>query len=116
MGIVNKETGLKDGKESRSVLRERIIGFLETRFDDVEELWESLETKEKIQLYKDLLKYAVPSPSNAEHKVENCEADDLQLLISRLGHEECTSGDRVDQSSKDGCPTGESEINLSINQ
>jgi hypothetical protein len=79
-GGKKKGTGNKDMKP----LRDRINAFMESTFDDVLEAWETLDPLAKVNFYKDLLKYSIPTLQSVsldavvkkEHTVED-ELDEL---------------------------------------
>ena len=61
-GMTNNPAGRPQGSKNKVglELREKITEFLEGKFDEVAESWETLEPKDKIVLYEKLLTYALP--------------------------------------------------------
>ena len=65
-------------------LRERISMFLDDNFDEAMKAWKRLEDKEKVKMYTDLIKFAVPTLQavdlNATVKKEDDVEEDLKDL------------------------------------
>lgn len=47
-------------------IRENLKNYIENKFDEVVELWETLEPIEKLKFYKDLLNYSIPKMNTIE--------------------------------------------------
>jgi hypothetical protein len=77
IGALNKIT--KD-------LRKNITEFLENNFDEVINEWHSLEGKEKLQFYRDLIQYAIPKMQSMEwqSEFEKLSDEDLDRIINEL--------------------------------
>jgi hypothetical protein len=45
-------------------LRKMITGFCENRFDEVMKAWESLDAKDRVKIYIDLLSFCLPKLQN----------------------------------------------------
>lgn len=75
-GVPNKITG---------PIRERLSEFVNGKLDCIEELWNELEAKEKLQLLKDLLKYVVPALQSIEYtKDEENYTDEVEQKLKEL--------------------------------
>lgn len=67
-----------------------ITQFLQEKFADIEQCWESLPDSKKIDFYKDLLKYSVPQYSSvdASEPKRGIADDDLDHRLRQLSAEE----------------------------
>ena len=77
-GSVNKVT---------KPLRESITAFLDENFDEVIRIWKGMTPgRDKLNFYRDLLKYAVPTLSSVEQKTDFDSLTDEQLdkIINEL--------------------------------
>lgn len=88
-GRTNNPAGKPPGALNRITkdLRESITEFLENNFDEVIQDWHNLKDKrDKIQLYRDLLQYAVPRMRTVEMKseFEKLSDEDLKRVIDEL--------------------------------
>lgn len=74
-------------------LKQEITDFLNDNFDVVKKEWQSLEGKEKLNFYKDLLKYSVPQMQSTSLETDLSKLTDEQLdyilnnLINKIDHE-----------------------------
>ena len=62
-GMTNNLSGRPAGSLNKvsKDLRLDIIEFLEYNFNEVKKDWQTLDSKEKLMFYRDLLKYALPA-------------------------------------------------------
>lgn len=74
-------------------LKQEITDFLNDNFDEVKTEWQNLEGKEKLNFYKDLLKYSVPQMQSTSLETDLSKLTDEQLdyilnnLINKIDHE-----------------------------
>ena len=74
-------------------LKQEITDFLNDNFDEVKKEWQGLEGKEKLNFYKDLLKYSVPQMQSTSLETDLSKLTDEQLeyilnnLINKIDHE-----------------------------
>ena len=92
MGLKKGQTNNRKGRPTGSInklckpLRQSITEFLENNFDDVVSEWSKLEGKDKLNFYRDLLKFAVPTLQATEFKTDFEKMTDEQLdkIINEL--------------------------------
>lgn len=74
-------------------LKQEITDFLNENFDEVKKEWQSLRGKEKLNFYKDLLKYSVPQMQSTSLETDLSKLTDEQLdyilnnLINKIDNE-----------------------------
>lgn len=74
-------------------LKKEITDFLNDNFDEVKKEWQSLEGKDKLNFYKDLLKYSVPQMQSTSLETDLSKLTDEQLdyilnnLINKIDNE-----------------------------
>ncbi len=80
--------GRKQGVSNKVTadLRKSITDFLENNFDDIIRDWKKLSGKDKLNFYRDLLKFAVPTLQSTELKTDFEKMTDEQLdyIINEL--------------------------------
>ena len=90
-GRTNNSKGRKKGSENKVTkeLRPLIQQFLEEKFLEVKREWSKLDSKDKLQFYKDLLKYAIPTlqATQIDLEVEN-KVTIKHLILQPLTKEE----------------------------
>jgi len=85
MGLKKGQTNNSNGRPTGSInklckpLRQSITEFLENNFDEVVSEWSKLEGKDKLNFYRDLLKFAVPTLQATEFKTDFEKMTDEQL-------------------------------------
>jgi len=93
MGLKKGQTNNPKGRPQGSInkitkdLRQSITDFLEQNFVDVVEIWKKLDNdKCKLNFYRDLLRYAVPTLQSTEFKTDFDKLTDAQLdyIINEL--------------------------------
>ncbi len=84
-----KTGGRKKGTPNKitSDIREKIKTFLESKADDLDDIWESLEAKEKIQMFNHLCRYVVPTMQSTEFKVDSTTESYIQKHLEELSQE-----------------------------
>ncbi len=82
-GTTNNPAGRPKGSTNKAgaELRERITTFVEERWEQIQEDFEYLEPKERLQFFEKLLVYALPKLQNIKH-----EADENGFPISLQEH------------------------------
>lgn len=87
------ESGNPEGRPKGSVnkvtkpLRESITAFLDENFDEVVKMWQGMSPgRDKLNFFRDLLKYAVPQLQSTELKTDFDALTDEQLdhIINEL--------------------------------
>jgi chemotaxis regulatin CheY-phosphate phosphatase CheZ len=68
-------------------LRVSIKNFLEQNFEEVTDIWKTLEAKDKLSFYRDMLKYVVPALQAVEEKEAMPKEDEQESRISKLMRE-----------------------------
>ncbi len=92
MGLKKGQTNNSNGRPTGSInklckpLRQSITEFLENNFAEVVSEWSKLEGKDKLNFYRDLLKFAVPTLQATEFKTDFEKMTDEQLdkIINEL--------------------------------
>lgn len=92
MGLKKGQTNNRKGRTPGSLnkitkeLRQSITEFLENNFDEVVSVWVKLEGKDKLNFYRDLLKFAVPTLQATELTTDFDKMTDDQLdrIINEL--------------------------------
>lgn len=85
MGLKKGQTNNSNGRPTGSInklckpLRQSITEFLENNFAEVVSEWSKLEGKDKLNFYRDLLKFAVPTLQATEFKTDFEKMTDEQL-------------------------------------
>jgi len=85
MGLKKGQTNNSNGRPTGSInklckpLRQSITEFLENNFDEVIKIWDNLDYKDKLNFYRDLLKFAVPTLQATEFKADFDKMTDEQL-------------------------------------
>ena len=85
MGLKKGQTNNYNGRPTGSInklckpLRQSITEFLENNFAEVVSEWSKLEGKDKLNFYRDLLKFAVPTLQATEFKTDFEKMTDEQL-------------------------------------
>lgn len=85
MGLKKGQTNNANGRPTGSInklckpLRQSITEFLENNFAEVVSEWSKLEGKDKLNFYRDLLKFAVPTLQATEFKADFDKMTDEQL-------------------------------------
>ena len=85
MGLKKGQTNNSNGRPTGSInklckpLRQSITEFLENNFAEVVSEWSKLEGKDKLNFYRDLLKFAVPTLQATEFKADFDKMTEEQL-------------------------------------
>lgn len=90
-GRTNNPLGRKPGSKNKATIeiREQLNDFLTNNFTDFEKACKKLPEKDFVNVFRDLLKYAVPIPQPAEIKENEVKETNVLLDITKkiLGYE-----------------------------
>ena len=80
-GYTNNPDGRPKGSQNKITkdLRKLITGFLEDNIEEVLKVWKKANDKDKLNFFKDLLKYSVPVLQSIEMKSDFDKMTDAQL-------------------------------------
>ncbi len=85
-----KTGGRKPGTPNKatSEIRDRIKNFLESKSEELNEIWNNLEAKEKFQMFNQLSRYIIPTMQSTEFKIDTTTTSEIKQQLDELSEEE----------------------------
>ena len=94
-GKTNNPNGRPKGTPNRitGLLRDSINQFIESKFSEVEAIWDKQEPVEKLKFYKDLLPYVLPKMQSLSisNEFDKMSDEQLERIIDELKRNEQTT-------------------------
>jgi len=85
-GRTNNEAGRPKGSKNRTTteIKEMINQFISGNLEDLQGNYDQLEAKDKLQFFRDLLKFVIPAKESNEININSLTESELEKLTDSL--------------------------------